>query len=140
MNKTFVVSVIVMFFVSTLMGWLVHGLLIGADYARLPNLFRTQEDMMHHYHFMAIANLAWAIGFTWIYRQGRDSRPFLGQGFRFGIAVALLTVIPTYLIYYTVQPTPSDLAAQQIVFDGIALVVMGIVVAALNRDPLPARA
>lgn len=140
MNKTFVISVVVMFFVSMIMGWLVHGLLIGADYARLTNLYRTHDDMMHHFHFMIIANLVWAIGFTWMYRQGRDNRPFVGQGMRFGLAVALLAVIPTYLIYYTVQPNPSDLVAQQIVFDTIAIVVMGIIVAALNRDALPARA
>jgi hypothetical protein len=139
MNKTAVISVVVMFFVSTLMGFVVHGLLIGADYARLP-FFRTHEDFMAHYAAMAVANLAWAIGFTWIYRQGRDGRPFVGQGVRFGIAVAVLAVIPTYLIYYAVQPTPSDLVAQQIVFDTIAMVIMGVVVAALNRDPLPARA
>jgi hypothetical protein len=139
MNRTAVISVIVMFFVSTLMGFLVHGLLIGADYARLA-FFRSHDDFMAHYPAMAAANLLWAIGFTWIYRQGRDNRPFLAQGVRFGIAVALLAVIPTYLVYYAVQPTPTDLVAQQIVFDTIAVVIMGVIVAALNRDALPARA
>jgi len=138
MNKTFAVSVIVMFFVSTLMGFVVHGLLIGADYARLTSLFRAHDDMMAHFWALALANFIWAVGFTWIYRQGRDARPFLGQGLRFGAAVAILAVIPTYLVYYAVQPTPTDLVAQQIVFDTIAVVAMGVVVAALNRDrPAP---
>ncbi len=140
MNKTAVISVIAMFFVSTLMGFVVHGLLIGADYARLTNLFRTHDDMMSHYWALALANVIWAIGFTWIYRQGRDNRPFVAQGVRFGIAASLLAVIPTYLVYYAVQPTPTDLVAQQIVFDTIAVVIMGVIVAALNRDSLPARA
>ena len=140
MNKTFVVSVIVMFFVSTLMGFVVHGLLIGADYARLTSLYRGHDDMMAHFWALLLANFIWAIGFTWIYRQGRDSRPFVGQGLRFGAAVAVLAVIPTYLVYYAVQPNPADLVAQQIVFDTIAVVVMGVVVAALNRDPPPTHA
>jgi hypothetical protein len=139
MNKTAVISVIVMFFVSSLMGFVVHGLLIGADYARLT-FFRTHDDFMAHYAAMAAANLIWAIGFTWIYRQGRDNRPFMGQGVRFGIAVAVLAVIPTYLIYYAVQPMPTDLVAQQIVYDTIAMIIMGVIVAALNRDRLPPRA
>ncbi len=139
MNKTFVVSVIVMFVVSSIAGFVVHGMLLGADYARLT-FFRSDTDFMQHYAAMASANLIWAIAFTWIYRQGRDGRPFVGQGVRFGIAVALLAVIPTYLIYYTVQPMPSDLVAKQIVFDTIGMVIMGVIVAALNRDPLPARA
>jgi hypothetical protein len=139
MNKTAVISVIVMFFVSSLMGFVVHGLLIGADYARLT-FFRTHDDFMAHYAAMAAANLIWSIGFTWIYRQGRDNRPFMGQGVRFGIAVAVLAVIPTYLIYYAVQPMPTDLVAQQIVYDTIAMIIMGVIVAALNRDRLPPRA
>jgi hypothetical protein len=53
--------------------------------------------------------------------------------------VALLCAIPTYLIYFAVQPTPSDLVALQVVYDTIASVIMGIAVAALNRDPAPAR-
>ena len=139
MNRTFVVSVVVMFVVSSIAGFIVHGMLLGADYARLT-FFRTNADFMGHYAAMAAANLIWAVGFTWIYRQGRDGRPFLGQGARFGVAVALLAVIPTYLDYYAVQPMPSDLVAEQIVFDTIAVVIMGVIVAALNRDPLPARA
>jgi NhaP-type Na+/H+ or K+/H+ antiporter len=55
MNKTFAVSVIVMFFVSTLMGFVVHGLLIGADYARLTSLFRAHDDMMAHFRALALA-------------------------------------------------------------------------------------
>ena len=139
MNKTFVVSVIVMFVVSSIAGFVVHGMLLGADYARLT-FFRSNTEFMEHYAAMAAANLIWAVGFTWIYRQGRDARAFVGQGVRFGIAVALLAVIPTYLIYYAVQPMPSDLVAKQIVFDTIALIIMGVIVAALNRDPVPARA
>ena len=139
MNKTFVVSVIVMFVVSSIAGFLVHGMLLGADYARLT-FFRSNTDFMEHYAAMAAANLIWAVAFTWIYRQGRDGRPFVGQGVRFGIAVALLAVIPTYLIYYAVQPMPSDLVAKQIAFDLVAMVILGLTAAAVNRDALPARA
>jgi hypothetical protein len=84
---------------------------------------------------MLAAHVLAAIGLTWIYRAGRNSRPWLGQGVRFGLAVAVLTTIPTYLIYFAVQPMPSDLVAKQIVFDCIAMVLMGILTAALNRDP-----
>lgn len=48
---------------------------------------------------------------------------------RFGVAVAFLTVIPTYLIYFVVQPTPSALVVKQMIFDGILMLVLGVVVA-----------
>ena len=48
--------------------------------------------------------------------------------------MAVLTVIPTYLIYYAVQPMPGNIVAKQIVFDTIAMVLMGIVCAWINQD------
>jgi hypothetical protein len=53
---------------------------------------------------------------------------------RFGVTIALLTVVPTYLIYYAVQPMPGILVAKQIVFDGLLLLALGLVVAFLYRD------
>jgi hypothetical protein len=52
---------------------------------------------------------------------------------RFGIAVALLLSVPTYLIYYVVQPMPGELAARQVAYDGILNVIVGLVVAFVYR-------
>jgi hypothetical protein len=54
---------------------------------------------------------------------------------RYGVAIALLTVVPWYLIYYVVQPMPGAHVAKQIVFDGILVVILGIVAAFLCRQP-----
>lgn len=142
MNKRFVASVVVLFVVSMLSGLLVHGTILAADYTKLANagVYRTPEQAQPLMGFMLAANLAYAIGLTWIYRMGRDARPWMGQGFRFGLAVATLATIPTYLIYYVVTPMPSDLVAKQIVLDIMVLVVLGIVTAFINRDPVAVRA
>jgi len=39
-----------------------------------------------------------------------------------------------------VQPMPSDLVAKQVAFDLVAMVILGLTAAAVNRDALPARA
>ena len=57
------------------------------------------------------------------------------SGVRFGIAIAVLMTIPIYLIYYAVQPMPGAVVAKQIVFDVIAMVIMGVAVAWINRLP-----
>ena len=134
MNARFWISVAVVFVVSMVLGMVVHGMLLGQDYAKLQNLFRAPADSQAHFAYMIAAHVVMAIGFTWIYRQGRDDRPWLGQGVRFGLAVALLATIPTYLIYFAVQPMPSDLVAKQIALDVIAMVILGVVAAAVNRD------
>jgi hypothetical protein len=46
----------------------------------------------------------------------------------------LLTVVPTYTIYYVVQPMPGIHVVKQIVFDGALLLVLGAVVAFLYRN------
>ena len=134
MNKQFAISVVVLFVVSMLLGFVVHGWLLAAEYAKLvPKLFRAPQDAEGYFVYMLLAHVFMAVGLTWIYRQGRDARPWLGQGLRFGLAVAVLMTIPTYLIYFAVQPLPSDLVAQQVVYDTIAMVILGVVTAAVNR-------
>ena len=65
--------------------------------------------------------------------------PWLGQGLRFGVAVAFLTIVPTYLIYYVVQPMPAALVAKQIVFDGALTLLLGLIAAWFFRS-VPGRA
>lgn len=142
MNKRFLVSVVALFVVSMGLGFLVHGTVLEADYTQLANrgIYRSPEAAAPLMPYMFAANLLFAIGFTWIYRAGRDNRHWAGQGLRFGVAVTLITALPTYLIYYVVTPLPSDLVAQQIVLDSMAKIVLGLVVAFINREPAPARA
>ncbi len=142
MDKKFVISVVALFFASMVTGFIVHGMLLGPDYAKLvpSGVFRTPEDSQQHFVWMLLAHVFIAIGFTWVYRAGRDNRPWLGQGVRFGLAIAVLSTIPIYMIYYAVQPLPMSLVVKQIVFDTVAMVILGIVAAAVNRDPLPPRA
>ncbi|MFZ2509213.1 MAG: hypothetical protein WAW79_12160 [Steroidobacteraceae bacterium] len=133
MNKQFFIAWLVMFIVYMAGGFLVHGLLLQQEYLGLPNLFRSEEESMPFFHWMIIAHVLMAGAFTWIYARGVENRPWLGQGLRFGLAVALLCVIPIYMIYYVVQPMPGMLAVKQIVFDTILTLVLGAIVAFLYR-------
>ena len=135
MDTRFWISGIVISVLAFAFGFLVHGVLLGGDYASLAGtVFRAPEDAHRHLGYLASAHLLFGFAFTWIYRQGKTpGASTLGQGVRFGLAVVALMTIPTYLIYYAVQPIPGTLAAKQIVFDGIAVVIMGIVAAYLNR-------
>jgi hypothetical protein len=131
MNRNFIVAWVVVFIVWMAGSFVVHGLLLHADYANLPNLFRPPADAQPYFPLMILAHVIMAGAFTWIYARGMEAKPWLGQGLRYGIAVALLTVVPWYLIYYVVQPMPVVLAAKQIVFSTIHVLVLGAVVAAI---------
>lgn len=133
MNRQFAISAVVIFVLAYAFGFLVHGVLLHADYAKLPNLMRPMAEMTGKLPYLVVAHLLFALGFTWIYLKGRENKPWLAQGVRYGLAVAVLATIPTYLIYHAVSQFPLDLAIKQIVYDAIAVVLLGIVLAWLNR-------
>jgi hypothetical protein len=133
MNRKFLVAWLVVFIGWMVGSFLVHGTLLYDDYARLPHLFRPESDAQGHFPLMVLAHAIMAGAFVWIYSRGVESTPWPAQGFRFGLAVALLGVVPTYMIYYVVQPMPGSLTVKQILFDTILVVLLGMLVAFLYR-------
>jgi len=134
MDKRFVIAWIVVFIVWMLGSFVVHGFVLHDDYLRLSTLFRTEADSRQYMPWLIAAHVILSGAFVWIYSRGVEATPWAGQGIRFGIAVALLTIVPTYMIYYVVQPMPGSTVVKQIAFDGILMLVLGLVVAFMYRD------
>jgi hypothetical protein len=132
MGRT-IISVIVIFVLSMGFGFLVHEILLKSDYDQVRQLFRTEEDGKAHFIYLVLGQLIFSIGFVWVYNKGKEAKPFFEQGIRYGIAIAVLTSIPMFLIYYAIQPLPGMLVVKQIIFDSIGVIIRGIVVAALNK-------
>ena len=134
MDKRFFISWLALFVAWMAGSFVVHGTMLAADYAKLGSLFRPPAQAQQYFPFMLLAHVIVAGAFTWIYARGVQNKPWVGQGLRFGVAVALLTAIPTYLIYYAVQPMPGAMVVQQIVYDGVLIVLLGLLVAWLYRE------
>ncbi len=135
MNKTFFIAWVVIFVAWMAGSFVVHGTLLHDDYSKLSGLFRSEADAQPYFPLMVLAHIILAGAFVWIYSRGVETAPWLPQGIRFGVAVALLTVIPTYMIYYVVQPMPGLVVAKQIVFDGILMLILGVITAFIYRPP-----
>ena len=133
MNKKFFMAWLAVFVAWMVGSFVVHGVLLHDDYAKLPNLFRTEADSQPYFPFMILAHVFMSAAFVWIYARGAEAKPWLPQGLRFGAAVALLGAISTYMIYYVVQPMPGMLVVKQIIFDGVLLLILGAIVAFLYR-------
>jgi hypothetical protein len=138
MNKKFIVAWIVLFVAWFIGSFIVHGVLLHPDYLQLTNLFRTESDAQKYFPLMVLAHVLLSGAFVWIYARGVEAKPWMAQGVRFGIAVALLTTVPTYMIYFVVQPMPGNVVVKQIVFDSVLMVILGMIAAWLYRDK-PAR-
>ncbi len=135
MNRKFPLASVVVFLVWMVGSFLVHGVLLKGEYAQLPNLFRPEAEAAAYFPLMILAHVIMAVAFVWIYSRGVEDGPWVPQGLRFGVAVAFLGVVPTYTIYYVVQPMPGMMVVKQIIFDGILVVLLGVVAASFYRPP-----
>ena len=135
MDKRFLIAWVVIFVAWMAGSYVVHGVLLHDDYATLSGLFRPEAEAKKYFPLMILAHVILAGAFVWIYSQGVAATPWLPQGIRFGVAVALLTIVPTYIIYYVVQPMPGPVVVKQIVFDGILMLILGAITAFVYRPP-----
>ena len=133
MNKRFLTDWLLVFVAWMAGSFVVHGILLSGDYLTVPNLFRPEAEAAEYFPLMLLAHVILAGAFVWIYARGVEDAPWVGQGIRFGLAVALLTVVPTYIIYHVVQPMPGRIALKQIAFDGVLLLALGLLVAFIYR-------
>jgi hypothetical protein len=134
MNKKLIIAWIVLFVAWMVGSFVVHGVLLRSDYMQLTNLFRPESDQQKYLPLMLLAHVMLSGAFVWIYARGVEAKPWMAQGVRFGVAVALLAIVPIYIIYFVVQPMPGDVVIKQIIFDGILTVILGTIVAWLYRD------
>ena len=132
MTRKCIISAVVMFVMAWALSFVVHGLLLGADYSLTPGM-RPPAQAQQIIGYLILAQAIFGAAFAWVYYQGKEDKPWLIQGIRFGLAIAALTVIPTYLIYHVVTPIALAVVIKQIVFDTIRLVLMGVVLAWINR-------
>lgn len=133
MDKRFWICGLVMFLAAMLLSGLVHAVLLKPDYLALGPMYRTDADGQTYMPWMLLAHALIGFAMTWIYRQGFSAGASnIGQGLRFGLAMAAFSTIPGYLIYYAVQPLPTALVVKQIVFGTISMLLLGVLLAYLQ--------
>jgi hypothetical protein len=134
-TKTFLIAWIALFVLWMGGSFVVHGVLLSPDYMKVQQLFRAPADSEQYFPWMLLAHVLLAGAFSWIYGRGQTpGKPWLGQGLRYGVAIALLAIVPTYMIYYAVQPMPGLLVVKQTLYDGVLMLVLGVAVAFIYRN------
>ncbi|MCA0394339.1 MAG: hypothetical protein LCH70_09555 [Proteobacteria bacterium] len=133
MGKRFWVCGIVMSFAALLWAFFSHALLLQADYDALGAMYRNAADGERHFPWLLLAHALIGFAMTWIFGQGfAAGRPTLVQGLRFGLAMALFSTIPGYLVHYAVQPLPPLLVVKQVALGTLGMLLLGMLVAWLQ--------
>jgi hypothetical protein len=116
------------------LGFLGHQLLLGRDYVSIEPIMRNKAEMQSHMPFALISCLSFSAALVWMYSQGRNTKPWPGQGFRFGVAVWAIASVPLYLTNYVIEPWPGMFVAKILAWEFIAGVILGIITAALSKN------
>lgn len=133
MDKRFWICGIVVAAAALLLGVVVHGLLLRADYQALATLYRTQDQANAHAAWILPAYLCLGLAMTWLYRRMPASDGVdLARGARFGLAVALVSYVPWHVLAFVGQPLPLSLMLRQVAFDLAAMLLLGMLLAWLQ--------
>src|SRR5579863_10136522 len=100
-----ILAVVVIFVLSSVLGNIVHAILLHDDYAALPLVFLSAKQA--DFTLILLSELAFAVGSVWIYTHGVEDQPWLAQGVRFGAAMWMVTSLPMYLLAHATQPIPE---------------------------------
>jgi hypothetical protein len=136
----FLLRTIVMALAWFALGYVGHQLLLRRDYVAIEPIMRTKADMQAHLMFAPLSGLFVAAAMVWIYAQGRSTKPWLGQGLRFGVAVWAIAAVPQYIANYTIEPWPGVFVIKILAWELIAAMVLGVLVAGLSKNDGVARA
>lgn len=123
--------------VAFILSFVIHGVLLQSYYSALAarRIFRTPDEASTYFYLMIIAHVLIGFAFAWIYIRGHEpGKTWYLQGIRYAVAIICLTAVPWYTIYFVIQPLPSALVGQQIIFDSLAVMINGLVAAFINRD------
>ena len=139
--KRFAAAFIGVLILTALMNFVIHAVLLKADYAAQPALIRSEADGSAHMLYLMLAFVIFALGFTLLWdKWARDRRTGVADGLVFGILAWLLVSVNRYLTYYAVQPWPASVVCKQIVYELVWCLSAGILVALIyGRGPAPQR-
>lgn len=132
--KKLVLAFVATFILLMATNYLIHSVWLMPDYDAIPLSHRNPAGIERRFWSIVLGQIFFSMMFAYIYTRGRENKSWVEQGIRYGILVAMLTVIPTSLTEYAVYIVPYMLVIKWMVAGGIQLVLAGLVVAAIFKD------
>ena len=129
--KRFAIAFIAAFIFIFFWGWLYNGVLLKDVLAQAQSLFRSREEMMGLFHWIAIGEAGLSLSFVMIYASGFAGGG-IAAGVRLGIMLEILAVSARCAIYAT-QPFPAKLLVLVSIGGFVEMIVTGVIVGAIYK-------
>src|ERR1700680_3013727 len=127
----FLLRILVVAVAMFALGFVGHQVLLGRDYASIEPIMRSKQEMQAHMPFALISCVGFSGALVWIYSQTRNSKPWLGQGGRLGVAAWAIAIVPLYLTNYVIEPWPGVFVAKILAWEFVAVLILGVLTARL---------
>ncbi len=131
--KKLLLSSLLVFVLCSVLNFVIHGILLLPNYQQTPHLLRAAQDSQEHFPFLLLSFLIFSVAFVWIYTRGLQTKPWFGQGLRYGLAVWLVASVSRYLTYFAIQPWSAGVVALQIGLELVMMLLLGFAIAAIYR-------
>ena len=115
---------------------LIHSVWLKEDYIDTAGTWRTLEAAQARVWAMLLGTAIYIVGAVLIYERGREAKPWIAQGVRFGILLSLVSVIYGSLSGWVMIPVPHELVVKWMAGETVLVVALGLVIARICQ---PAR-
>jgi hypothetical protein len=131
-NKTFWIGFIVVYIVWQVIGFGVHGVLLGDTYRAMAEVFRPEAVMNSMMWMMFLSSALYLLLFCYIFTKGYEGKG-VGEGLRFGLLMGLFMSIPMALDQYVVYPLTTNLAVIWFVTGVVSFMIAGAIFAGIYK-------
>jgi hypothetical protein len=129
--KRLLLAIVAAFALIFATDFLIHGFWLMPDYEATKSLWRPENEMQAHFHWMLFAQLLCAATFVIIWAKGFAGRD-LGTGITFGLLMGLFQQI-WVIINYVVMPMPGSLAMKWFFAGLVQAILLGIITALIYK-------
>jgi len=132
--KRWVLASVTGFILISVLGYVVHEVLLADLYKQTASVWRPKADMDRMMWMLSLASAIYALAFNFIYAKGFEAaKPGLGQGLRFGLYVWVLTSIVFNLSWYVLIPIPPSLPVYWTISGLVESLILGAVAGFLYK-------
>lgn len=129
--KRLLLAIVVAFALIFGTDFLIHGFWLNPDYEATKSLWRPENEMHTHFHWMLTAQFLCAATFVIIWAKGFAGRD-IATGITFGLLMGLFQQIWA-IINYVVMPLPGMLATKWFLSGLVQAILLGIVTAMIYK-------
>ena len=109
-----------------------HAGILHNAYMGVQEHLRPEEEGMRLLPLHFIGGLIYSFLFCFVFTKGYEEKG-IGEGFRYGLWMGLLLILPHAFDNFAVFPFPGSLILGQVLIGLISIVVSGLIVAGIYR-------